>query len=46
VITDIHIDLPRPRCWEDLVRDTRFIAYRDELTRCIHGSAGMHREHA
>ena len=39
IIADIRIDLPRPRRWEDLVRDQRFIAYRDELTQCIHGDA-------
>ena len=39
IIADIRIDLPRPRRWEDLVRDPRFVAYRDELTQCIHGDA-------
>jgi NitT/TauT family transport system ATP-binding protein len=46
VIADIRIDLPRPRRWEDLVRDQRFIAYRDELTRCIHGDAPVRGTHA
>jgi NitT/TauT family transport system ATP-binding protein len=46
IVADIRIDLPRPRRWEDLVRDERFVGYRDELTRCIHGTAPVHREHA
>jgi NitT/TauT family transport system ATP-binding protein len=46
IIADLRIDLPRPRRWEDLVRDARFIQYRDELTQCIHGSAPAHKEHA
>jgi NitT/TauT family transport system ATP-binding protein len=46
VIADIRIDLPRPRRWDELVRDKRFIAYRDELTRCIHGNAPVRGDHA
>jgi NitT/TauT family transport system ATP-binding protein len=46
IIADIRIDLPRPRHWETLMRDPRFIAYRDELTQCIHGSVPAHRDHA
>jgi NitT/TauT family transport system ATP-binding protein len=46
VIADIRIDLPRPRRWEEMMRDARFIAYRDELTRCIHGDAPAYRDHA
>jgi NitT/TauT family transport system ATP-binding protein len=45
IVADIRIDLPRPRRWEDLVRDERFVRYRDELTQCIHGGAPVHREH-
>jgi NitT/TauT family transport system ATP-binding protein len=37
IVADLAIDLPRPRRWEAVVNDARFIAYRDELTRCIHG---------
>jgi NitT/TauT family transport system ATP-binding protein len=37
IVADLAIDLPRPRRWEALVNDARFIAHRDELTRCIHG---------
>ena len=37
IVADLSIDLPRPRRWEAVVHDRRFIAYRDELTRCIHG---------
>lgn len=46
VIADVRIDLPRPRRWEELVRDPRFVRYRDELTQCIHGNAPASREHA
>ena len=46
VIADIRIDLPRPRSWEDLMRDPKFIGYRDELTRCIHGNVPVHGDHA
>ncbi|HWB45803.1 MAG TPA: ABC transporter ATP-binding protein [Hyphomicrobiaceae bacterium] len=45
IATDLIIDLPRPRRWEELVRDERFASYRDELTRCIHGTAAV-KEHA
>jgi len=38
IVADLTIDLPRPRRWDGLVNDGRFAAYRDELTRCIHGS--------
>ena len=37
IVADLTIDLPRPRRWDAVVNDARFIAYRDELTRCIHG---------
>lgn len=46
IIADIRIDLPRPRRWEDLVRDAHFIRYRDELSQCIHDSGPAHKEHA
>ena len=46
IVADTRIDLPRPRRWEDLVRDPKFIRYRDELTQCIHGNAQPHKEHA
>jgi NitT/TauT family transport system ATP-binding protein len=46
IIADIRIDLPRPRRWEDMIHDARFIAYRNELTQCIHGGAAPHKEHA
>jgi NitT/TauT family transport system ATP-binding protein len=36
IVADIRIDLPRPRQWEGLAGDGRFIRYRDELTQCIH----------
>jgi NitT/TauT family transport system ATP-binding protein len=38
IVADLTIDLSRPRRWDGLVNDARFAAYRDELTRCIHGS--------
>jgi NitT/TauT family transport system ATP-binding protein len=38
IVADLTIDLPRPRRWADMVNDSRFAAYRDELTRCIHGN--------
>jgi hypothetical protein len=28
-----------------LVRDPKFIGYRDDLTRCIHGDAPVHGDH-
>ncbi|CAN5467255.1 ABC transporter ATP-binding protein [soil metagenome] len=37
IVTDLAIDLPRPRRWDAVVHDARFIACRDELTRCTHG---------
>ena len=37
IVADLTIDLLRPRRWDAVVNDARFIAYRDELTRCIHG---------
>jgi NitT/TauT family transport system ATP-binding protein len=45
VITDVTIDLPRPRDWRSLLNDERFIGYRGTLTRLIHGAnapAGAH----
>ncbi|KAB2914298.1 MAG: ABC transporter ATP-binding protein [Hyphomicrobiaceae bacterium] len=45
IVADMRIDLPRPRQWEELVRDARFIRYRDELTQCIHASADAREEH-
>ena len=38
IVADLAIELPRPRRWDALVNDARFAAYRDELTRCIHGN--------
>jgi len=37
IVADLAIDLPRPRRWDAMANDARFAAYRDELTRCIHG---------
>jgi NitT/TauT family transport system ATP-binding protein len=37
IVADLAIDIPRPRHWDAVAHDARFIAYRDELTRCIHG---------
>lgn len=45
VLTDVTIDLPRPRDWRLLVNDSRFVDYRETLTRLIHGAnppAGDH----
>ena len=39
IVADLAIDLPRPRKWEDVVRDARFAAYRDQLNQRIHASA-------
>ncbi|MBS0548031.1 MAG: ABC transporter ATP-binding protein [Proteobacteria bacterium] len=39
IVADLEIDLPRPRRWDDMANDPRFAAYRDELTRCIHGKS-------
>ena len=38
IVADLAIDLPRPRKWEDVVRDERFAAYRDQLNQRIHAS--------
>jgi len=38
IVADLAIDLPRPRKWEEVVRDERFAAYRDQLTHSIHAS--------
>jgi NitT/TauT family transport system ATP-binding protein len=38
IVADLTIDLPRPRKWDVVVRDERFIAYRDQLTQSIHAS--------
>lgn len=45
VVTDVKIDLARPREWRSLTNDERFMGYRESLTRYIHGSnppAGDH----
>jgi NitT/TauT family transport system ATP-binding protein len=45
VVTDVTIDLPRPRDWRSLLNDERFVIYRETLTRLIHGAnapAGSH----
>jgi ABC-type nitrate/sulfonate/bicarbonate transport system ATPase subunit len=39
IVADLAIDLPRPRRWDAMANDPRFAAYRDELTRCIHGKS-------
>jgi len=38
IVADLVIDLPRPRKWEEVVRDERFAAYRDRLTHSIHAN--------
>ena len=38
IVADLVIDLPRPRKWEEVVRDERFAAYRDQLTQSIHAN--------
>ena len=38
IVADLRIDLPRPRKWDDVTRDERFAAYRDQLTQSIHSS--------
>jgi len=45
IVADVRIDLPRPRQWNDLIRASEFIRYRDQLTQCIHDGAGTHKEH-
>lgn len=45
VLTDVTIDLARPRDWRSLANDERFARYRDTLTGLIHGAnrpAGDH----
>jgi len=37
IVADLAVDLPRPRRWDGMANDARFIACRDELARCIHG---------
>jgi NitT/TauT family transport system ATP-binding protein len=46
IITDLTIDLPRPRSWAALLHDQRFAGYRDTLRHCIHGSGAPVEEHA
>jgi NitT/TauT family transport system ATP-binding protein len=38
IVADLVIDLPRPRKWEEVVRDERFATYRDRLTHSIHAN--------
>jgi NitT/TauT family transport system ATP-binding protein len=38
IVADLVIDLPRPRKWEEVVRDGRFASYRDQLTHSIHAN--------
>jgi NitT/TauT family transport system ATP-binding protein len=38
IVADLAIDLPRPRKWEDVVRDERFASYRDQLNQRIHAN--------
>jgi NitT/TauT family transport system ATP-binding protein len=45
VVTEVTINLPRPRDWRSLLNDERFVTYRETLTRLIHGAnapAGSH----
>ncbi|MGE0627286.1 MAG: ABC transporter ATP-binding protein [Hyphomicrobiaceae bacterium] len=44
IVANMPIDLPRPRQWEQFIHDPRFIRYRDELTQCIHSSAGPRKD--
>jgi NitT/TauT family transport system ATP-binding protein len=37
IVADLRIDLPRPRRWDAVMNDARFVAYRDRLTQSIHG---------
>lgn len=45
IVADLRIDLPRPRSWKSMLTDPQFIAYRDELTRCIHGDHARPEQH-
>ena len=38
VVTNVRIELARPREWRSLINDERFIGYRETLTRLIHGA--------
>ena len=38
VISDMKIELDRPRRWDKLARDSRFIGYCAELTRVLYGA--------
>ena len=38
IISDLRIDLDRPRKWSAVANDAKFTGYRDELTRLIHGA--------
>ena len=45
VISDLRINLVRPRKWSAVINDPKFAGYRHELTRLIHGAhvpAGDH----
>ena len=46
IVADISINLPRPRHWHDMVHDTRFNSYRDELTGYIHANPDARGAHA
>ncbi|MBM3525455.1 MAG: ABC transporter ATP-binding protein [Alphaproteobacteria bacterium] len=46
IVADVAIDLPRPRQWSELAKDTRFATYRDRLHASIHGAAGPRTAHA
>ena len=38
---DIEIDLPRPRQWNEMLKDARFTALRDQLLSTLHGPAAV-----
>jgi NitT/TauT family transport system ATP-binding protein len=39
IVSDVAIDLPKPRRWQSLLSDRRFVEYRDRLNAAIHGAA-------
>jgi len=46
IVSDLRIDLDRPRKWSDVTNDAKFTGYRDELTRLIHGTHAHAGDHA
>ena len=46
IVADLEIELPRPRQWNDLVRDARFQHYRDTLVASIERPGAQSEAHS